>query len=58
MIRLKDDYFVFLSSNSNKSWLNDEFGSPGEGFQGFAEDDFEKTPNGSAKFDGKVSFKI
>lgn len=41
-------------SNSNKSWLNDEFGSPGEGFQGFAEDDFEKTPNGSAKFDGKV----
>ncbi|KXJ75541.1 hypothetical protein RP20_CCG011505 [Aedes albopictus] len=42
-------------SNGNMPWQQDGFGSPGEGFQGFAEDDFAKTSNGNSKVDAKSS---
>lgn len=37
--------------SSNKSWMNDDFGSPGDGFQGFADVDFPKTSNGGNNSD-------
>ncbi|XP_065094040.1 uncharacterized protein DDB_G0284459-like isoform X2 [Ochlerotatus camptorhynchus] len=38
-------------TESNKSWMNDDFGSPGDGFQGFADVDFVKTSNGGSSND-------